>query len=203
MGSFRVVLQIKALQPLVSCEGSTADEWLSKSVCPSALIRAGQLGHIACPPAPDRSAVSRQCCRYRIASIALQLENLALRHRLGVLHRSVKKPRLTSPDRLLWAWLCGVWNGWRSALVIVKPQTVIAWHRKGFRLYWQWKIRRGQSGRPNISKDVRQLIRTMSRENPVWGAPRFHGQLLQPGIDVGQTSVAKYIVRIRKPPSQT
>jgi hypothetical protein len=83
---------------------------------------------------------------------ALQLENLALRHQLGVLHRSVKKPRLTSPDRLLWAWLCGVWNGWRSALVIVKPQTVIAWHRKGFRLFWQWKIRRGQPGRPRKVK---------------------------------------------------
>jgi len=79
---------------------------------------------------------------------ALQLENLALRHQLGVLHRSVKKPRLTSPDRLLWAWLCVVWNDWRSALVIVKPQTVIAWHRKGFRLFWQGKILRGQPGRP-------------------------------------------------------
>ena len=91
----------------------------------------------------------------------LQLENLALQHQLGVLHRSGKKPKLTSPDRLLWAWLCVVWNDRRSALVIVKPQTVIAWHRKGFRLYWQWKIRRGQPGRLNISKDVRQLIRTI------------------------------------------
>ena len=67
---------------------------------------------------------------------ALQLENLGLRHQLGVLHRSVKKPKLTPLDRLLWAWLCGVWAEWRSALIVVKPETVIAWHRKGFRLFW-------------------------------------------------------------------
>ena len=76
----------------------------------------------------------------------LQLENLALRHQLGVLQRSVKRPKLTSTDRLLWAWLCAVWSGWRSALVMVKPDTVIAWHRKGFRLFWTWKVRRGRPG---------------------------------------------------------
>jgi hypothetical protein len=79
------------------------------------------------------------------ARAALQLENLALRHQIGVLQRSVKKrPRLTAADRILWAWLCGIWSDWRSALVIVKPETVIAWHRKGFRLFWTWKIRHGQ-----------------------------------------------------------
>jgi putative transposase len=83
----------------------------------------------------------------------LQVENLALRHQLGVLRRSVKRPKLTAPDRLLWAWLSGVWSGWRSALVIVKPETVIAWHRRGFRSFWAWKIRHGQpSGRPGIPK---------------------------------------------------
>jgi hypothetical protein len=71
--------------------------------------------------------------------VALQVENLALRHQLGVLQRSVKRPRLTPPDRLLWAWLCGAWGNWRSALIIVQPETVIAWHRKGFRLFWRWK----------------------------------------------------------------
>jgi hypothetical protein len=87
---------------------------------------------------------------------ALQLENLALRHQIGVLQRSVKKrPRLTAADRILWAWLCGVWSEWRSALVIVKPETVIAWHRKGFRLFWTWKIRHGQVGRPAVPKEVR------------------------------------------------
>src|SRR5260370_11709627 len=134
---------------------------------------------------------------------ALQLENLALRHQLGVLHRSVKKPKLTPLDRLLWAWLCGVWADWRSALIVVKPETVIAWHRKGFRLFWTWKVRRGQPGRPSVPKDVRELIRLMSRANPTWGAPRIHGELLKLGMNIGETSVSKYLVRQRKPPSQT
>ena len=73
----------------------------------------------------------------------LQLENLALRHQLDVLRRSVKRPKLTSADRLLWIWLCEVWSDWRSSLTIVKPETVIAWHRKGFRLFWTWKVRGG------------------------------------------------------------
>ena len=134
---------------------------------------------------------------------ALRLENLALRHQLAVLQRSVKRPKLNSSDRLLWVWLCGIWCDWRSALIIVKSETVIGWHRKGFRLFWTWKVRRGQPGRPAVPKDIRELIRTMSRENPLWGAPRIHGELLKLGIDVGETSVGKYMVRRRKPPSQT
>src|SRR5438128_129500 len=133
---------------------------------------------------------------------ALQLEILALRHQLGVLHRSVKRPKLTTADRLLWACLCRIWPNWRSALVIVKPDTVIAWHRKAFRLFWTWKGRRGRPGRPAVPHDVRELIRRMSRENPLWGAPRIHGELLKLGIDVGETSVSKYMGR-RRPPSQT
>ncbi len=92
---------------------------------------------------------------------------------------------------------------WRTALVIVKPQTVIAWHRKSFRLFWTWKVRSGNRGRPAVTKEVRDLIRTMSRENPIWGAPRIHGELLKLGIDIGETSVSKYMVRCRTPPSQT
>jgi putative transposase len=134
---------------------------------------------------------------------ALQVENLALRHQLAVLRRSVKRPKLTSADRLLWALLCEAWSDWRSSLLIVKPETVIAWHRKGFRLFWTWKVHRGQPGRPPVSKEIRQLIRKMSRENPLWGAPRIHGELLKLGIDIGETSVGKYIARRRKPPSQT
>src|SRR5712692_2191998 len=134
---------------------------------------------------------------------ALQLEKLALRHQLGVLHRSVKKPKLTPLDRLLWTWLCGVWADWRSALIVVKPETVIAWHRKGFRLFWTWRVRRGQPGRPSVPKNVRDLIRLMSRANPTWGAPRIHGELLKLGMNIGETSVSKYLVRYRKPPSQT
>jgi transposase InsO family protein len=135
---------------------------------------------------------------------ALQLENIALRHQIGVLHRSAKKrPQLHTPDRLLWVWLSRVWADWRSALVIVKPETVIAWHRKAFRLFWTRKIRSGKPGRPPVPREVRDLIRRMSRENPGWGAPRIHGELLKLGINVGETSVSKYLVRNRKPPSQT
>jgi hypothetical protein len=134
---------------------------------------------------------------------ALQVEVLALRHQLGVLHRSVKRPKLTAADRLLWAWLSELWGDWRTALVIVKPETVIAWHRKSFRLFWTWKVRSGNPGRPAVTKEVRDLIRRMSRENPIWGAPRIHGGLLKLGIDIGETSVSKYMVRRSKPPSQT
>ena len=84
-----------------------------------------------------------------------------------------------------------------------QPETVIAWHRKGFRLFWTWKIRHGRTGRPAVSQEVRDLIRTMNRANPLWGAPRIHGELLKLGIDIGETSVSKYMVRQRKSPSQT
>jgi putative transposase len=98
----------------------------------------------------------------------LHVENLALRHQLGVLRRSVKRPTLTSADRFLWAWLCEAWKDWRSSLVIVNPETVIAWHRKGFRLFWTWKVRHGQPGRPTVPREVRELIRRLSRENPLY-----------------------------------
>src|SRR5713101_8041911 len=135
---------------------------------------------------------------------ALELENVALRHQIGVLQRSARKrPRLTPGDRLLWVWLSRIWSDWRSALAIVKPETVVAWHRAGFRLFWTWKVRRGQPGRPVICREIRDLIRKMCRENPGWGAPRIHGELLKLGIDIGESSVSKYMVRCRKPPSQT
>jgi hypothetical protein len=98
---------------------------------------------------------------------ALQLEILALRHQLGVLQRSVKRPKLTPADRFLWAWLSAVWNDWQSNVFIIKASTVIGWHRKGFRLFWAWKVRRGKPGRPGVPQEVRELIRTMSRENPL------------------------------------
>ena len=101
------------------------------------------------------------------------------------------------------ACLSRVWRDWRSALVIVKPETVVAWHRRGFRLFWTWKVRHGQSGRPAVAHEVRDLIRRMCRENPTWGAPRIHGELLKLGIDIGESSVSKYMRRARRPPSQT
>ena len=88
-------------------------------------------------------------------------------------------------------------------LAIVKPETVVAWHRKGFRLFWTWKVRHGQPGRPVISRKVRDLILKMCRENSAWRAPRIHDELLKLGIDIGESSVSKYMVRSRKPPSQT
>jgi len=134
---------------------------------------------------------------------ALQLEILALRHQIGVLQRSVKRPKLTPADRLLWAWLSTAWQDWKSGAFIIKASTVVGWHRKGFRLFWTGKIRRGKPGRPVVPKDVRELIRTMSRDNPLWGAPRIYGELLKLGIEIGETSVSKYMVRRRSPPSQT
>ena len=134
----------------------------------------------------------------------LQLENLALRHQINVLRRSAKKrPKLSSGDRLFWVCLSRLWRDWRSMLVIVKPETVVAWHRKGFRLFWTWKVRHGQPGRPVVTREIRDLIRKMCRENPGWGAPRIHGELLKLGIDLGETSVSKYMLRCRKPSSQT
>jgi len=103
----------------------------------------------------------------------------------------------------VWAWLSHIWSDWRSALAIVQPETVLTWHRKGFGLFWAWKIRRGRPGRPTLAHEVRDLIRRMCRENPTWGAPRIHGELLKLGIDIGETSVSQYMVRSRKPPSQT
>jgi len=134
---------------------------------------------------------------------ALQLEILALRHQIGVLQRSVKRPKLNPADRFLWAWLSLIWNGWEARVSIIRPATVIGWQRKGFGLFWSWKIRRGKPGRPAVPKEVRQLIRMLSRDNPLWGAPHIHGELLKLGINIGETSVSKYMVRHRKPPSQS
>jgi putative transposase len=128
---------------------------------------------------------------------ALQLEILALRHQLQVVQRSRhRRVRLTQADRFLWVWLARIWKEWRSAIVIVRPETVVAWHRRAFRRYWTWKSRR-RLGRPTVSPDVRALIRRMSQANPLWGAPRIHGELLKLGIKVSQASVAKSICASR------
>jgi len=134
---------------------------------------------------------------------ALHLEILALRHQLQVLQRSrPARLRLARTDRWLWVWLARTWDGWRASLVLVKPETVIAWHRPGFRLFWTWKSRR-RSGRPPVDADTRALIRTISVQNPFWGAPRIHGELLKLGIEISQATVAKYMARPPRPPSQT
>jgi putative transposase len=133
----------------------------------------------------------------------LALENLALRQQIAVLQRSVKRPHLKKSDRLFWVLLSRIWADWAEILTIVRPETVIRWHRKGFRLYWTWKSRRNGQGRPTVASDIRELIRRMSQANPGWGAPRIHGELLKLGIDISQAAVSKYMVRHRKPPSQS
>src|SRR5262252_443840 len=110
---------------------------------------------------------------------ALQAENIALRHQVTVLQRTHKRPVLKPGDRCLWVWLSRLWSRWRSALIIVMPETVIGWHRQGFRWYWTFKVRHGKAGRPHVPKQIRGLIRTVSRENPIWGAPRIHSELMK------------------------
>jgi transposase InsO family protein len=132
----------------------------------------------------------------------LEAEILVLRQQIAVLRRA-RPTRLAfvAVDRLVLAWICRLFPNARDALAIVRPETVVRWHCAGFRSYWRWKSRR-RPGRPAVSGEIRRLIREMSIANPLWGAPRIHGELLKLGIDVGQTSVAKYMAWRRKPPSQ-
>jgi len=146
-----------------------------------------------------RSIVSRLVCRFRSRAV-VELENLALRHQLHVLRR--QRPgrlRLFAFDRLVWVVLYRLWPRCLEMMVLVKPATVIRWHRQGFRLFWRWRSR---SGRPSVDREIRNLIRQMSSANPLWGAPRIHGELLKIGIEVSQGTVAKYMVRRRGAPSQ-
>jgi len=134
----------------------------------------------------------------------LALENLALRQQLAILRRaSPKRLQLKSADKIFWAWLSSVWAHWADVLVIVRPDTVVRWHRSGFRLLWRWKSRRQGPGRPPASKDIHDLIRRMATENLGWGAPRIHGELLKLGIHVSERTVSRLMPRQHKPPSQT
>src|SRR5262249_26681951 len=133
---------------------------------------------------------------------ALEAEILVLRHQLNVLQRSCpKRVALSRIDRLLLVGLYRLAPGVLDALKIIRPATLLRWHRAGFRAYWRWKSR-SLGGRPSVAVDIRHLIREMSIANPLWGAPRIHGELLKLGINVGQTTVAKYMARRRRPPSQ-
>ncbi len=133
----------------------------------------------------------------------LVLENLALRQQLAVLQRDSKRPCLLKTDRVFWIILSRIWAGWAGTLTLVKPTTVIVWHRKGFKLYWRWKSRGASRGRPKVALETRKLISRMSRENRLWGAPRIHGELLKLDIVISQTTVSKYMDRTGKQPSQT
>jgi len=133
----------------------------------------------------------------------LMIEILALRQQVAVMKRSQKRPRLRVRDRVFWIWLMRLWPHWKSALVVVKPETVVSWHRQGFRLYWRWKSKARKPGRPAVSAEVICLIRRMCRDNSTWGAPRIQSELKLLGYKVAESTVAKYMVRDPKPPSQT
>ena len=127
--------------------------------------------------------------------VRLEAEIVVLRHQLNVLRRrGPSKPRLSVADRLLFVWLCRLFPSVLNAVWIVQPETVIRWHRTGFRLYWHWKSR-FRGGRPKVPVEIRGLIREMSLANRLWGAPRIHGELVKLGIEVAQSTVAKYMAR--------
>ncbi len=134
-------------------------------------------------------------CRHDLAT-----ENLALRQQLAVMKYQRPRPRLTDADRLFWVLLSRIWSDWHASLHIVQPETVVRWHRQGFRYYWRWKSR--HRGRPRVDPEIRALIRRMCQANPLWGAPRVHGELLKLGIEVSETTVSKYMIKHRGPPSQ-
>ncbi|MEX2172312.1 MAG: integrase core domain-containing protein [Pirellulales bacterium] len=141
------------------------------------------------------------CRAVCLSPAALLAEIVVLRQQLAVFKREQPRPRLRRRDRIFWVWLSRVWIDWRSALVIVQPETVVRWHRSGFRLYWRFKSRK--SGRPKVTTEVRQLIRRMARENPLWGAPRIQAELRLLGHELAESTVAKYLPRNHKPPSPT
>lgn len=136
----------------------------------------------------------------------LILENLALRQQLAIYQQTIKRPRFRKRDRMFWVLLSKIWKNWRNALIVVKPETVIRWHKKGFKLYWTFKSRKRVQGRPQLESRTRILIEEMAKANPLWGAPRIHGELLRLGIDnVSERTVSNIIKQCRppNPPSQT
>src|SRR5437588_8029403 len=136
------------------------------------------------------------------SSIRLEAENAVLRHQVIVLRRKLKgRARLTNNDRWFFVQLYRWFPSILPVVMIIRPETLVRWHRAGFRRYWRWKSRR-RGGRPPIEAELRALIRQMSTENLLWGAPRIHGELLKLGFELAQSSVAKYMVKHRGPPSQ-
>src|SRR6202040_3288755 len=136
------------------------------------------------------------------SKLRLEAENAVLRHQLNVVRRRLHgRVRLSNRDRWFFIQLYRWFPSILQVLIIIRPETLVRWHRAGFRSYWRWKSR-PQGGRPQIDTELRVLIRRMSRDNPLWGAPRIHGELLKLGFEVAQSSVAKYMVKRRGPPSQ-
>ena len=131
------------------------------------------------------------------------LENAALRQQLAVFKRDVKRPKLRRWDRLFWIGLRAIWKDWKSALVIVRPETVISWQQKRFKRYW-WRLSQSKGpGRPRVSSEIRTLISNMAATNPFWGAPRVHGELLKLGYEISERTVSRLMPKNDKKPSQT
>ena len=144
----------------------------------------------------DLDGLPRCLCSAFRSRHQLVLENLALRHQLAVLMRSVRKPKLRSSDRFLWVLLRRLWSGWHHSLVMVVPRTVVGWHRQGFRLFWRWKSR-SRGGRPSTNRELIGLIRQMWSSNPTWGSKRIQAELAKLGIGVSDSTVRKYRPKAR------
>ena len=130
----------------------------------------------------------------------LILENLALRQQLLALHAARFRRRFTPPQKPFWVLLRRAWTGWKQPLILVTPKTVVGWHRAGFRLYWKWLSRvRSTGGRKPVSPQIRALIFRMVAENPIWGAPRIHGELLMLGFNVSEATVSRWMRRAPRP----
>jgi len=118
---------------------------------------------------------------------------LPVRQQLAVFKRKQPRPKLDRLDRLFWIVLRRLWEVWSEALIIVKPETVVSWHRAGFRRFWRWRSQRRRPGRPQVNAQIRQLIRRMKAENPTWGAPRIHGEVIQLGCEISEPTVSRYL----------
>ena len=136
-------------------------------------------------------------------SRAVALENLALRQQLVALMRTDKRPSLRARDRLFWIVLAKVWQEWRAAVIFVQPDTVVRWHREWLRRQWTWRSARKRPGRPSTNASVRTLVGKMAAANPLWGAPRIHGELHKLGVDIAERTVSRLIRHRHRPPSQT
>ncbi len=123
-------------------------------------------------------------------------ENIALRHQLSCLIHRRSRPKLRPVDRVFWVLLSHFWSRWAKTLAMVKPATVLAWHRRGFKLFWRWKSRKRGPGRPRVPEEVRKLIVEMAEMNVGWGAPRVHGELLKLGIEISEITVSRYMPKL-------
>jgi putative transposase len=147
------------------------------------------------------SAILTYVSAFVISRHHLALEAVVLRQQLAVYKRKQPHPKLRRSDRLFWVVFRLMWNSWSEALILVKPDTVVAWHRAGYRLFWRWRSRR--VGRPKAAEEVRHLIRRMKRENPSWGALRIHGEVLLLGFDISEPTVSRYLQRLKRNPDES